>query len=131
MQRSEGSPPFASVRLRLGQNRETRRQITPLTIVACSGQDVNCEGPRRPRTAKTRSTVEIGSDGASTRNVLLERGRWELLKLPRPEPKEHRQVRLLHKLAKISATFDDPHLVSQAGLVPMMAWLSADTLDRC
>jgi hypothetical protein len=30
-------------------------------------------------------------------------------------------VRLLHELAKISATFDDPHLVSRAGLVPVMA----------
>jgi hypothetical protein len=30
-------------------------------------------------------------------------------------------VRLLHELAKIQATFDDPHLVSQAGLVPVMA----------
>jgi hypothetical protein len=30
-------------------------------------------------------------------------------------------VRLLHELAKISATFDDPHLVSQAGLIPVMA----------
>jgi Transposase DDE domain group 1 len=30
-------------------------------------------------------------------------------------------VRVLHELAKISATFDDPHLVSQAGLVPVMA----------
>jgi hypothetical protein len=30
-------------------------------------------------------------------------------------------VRLLHELAKISATFDDPHLVSHAGLVPVMA----------
>jgi Transposase DDE domain group 1 len=30
-------------------------------------------------------------------------------------------VRLWHELAKISATFDDPHLVSQAGLVPVMA----------
>jgi hypothetical protein len=30
-------------------------------------------------------------------------------------------VRLLHGLAKIHATFDDPHLVSQAGLVPVMA----------
>jgi len=30
-------------------------------------------------------------------------------------------VRLLHDLAKIHATFDDPHLVSQAGLVPVMA----------
>jgi Transposase DDE domain group 1 len=30
-------------------------------------------------------------------------------------------VRLLHELSKISATFDDPHLVSHAGLVPVMA----------
>jgi hypothetical protein len=28
---------------------------------------------------------------------------------------------LLHELAKIQATFDDPHLVSHAGLVPVMA----------
>ena len=30
-------------------------------------------------------------------------------------------MRLLHGLAKIDATFDDPHLVSRAGLVPVMA----------
>jgi Transposase DDE domain group 1 len=30
-------------------------------------------------------------------------------------------VQLLHELAKIHATFDDPHLVSQAGLIPVMA----------
>jgi len=30
-------------------------------------------------------------------------------------------VRLLHELVKTCATFDDPHLVSQAGLVPVMA----------
>jgi hypothetical protein len=30
-------------------------------------------------------------------------------------------VRLLHALAKTSAEFDDPHLVSHAGLVPVMA----------
>jgi hypothetical protein len=30
-------------------------------------------------------------------------------------------VRLLHDLAKIDATFDDPNLVSRAGLVPVMA----------
>ena len=28
------------------------------------------------------------------------------------------QVRLLHEFAKIHATFDDPHLVSHARLVP-------------
>ena len=30
-------------------------------------------------------------------------------------------MRLLHELAKIDVTFDDPHLVSRAGLVPVMA----------
>jgi hypothetical protein len=30
-------------------------------------------------------------------------------------------VRLLHELAKIHAWFDDPNLVSRAGLVPVMA----------
>ena len=30
-------------------------------------------------------------------------------------------MRLLHELAKTHARFDDPHLVSQAGLVPVMA----------
>jgi hypothetical protein len=30
-------------------------------------------------------------------------------------------VRLLHSLEKIHATFDDPNLVSRAGLVPVMA----------
>ena len=34
-------------------------------------------------------------------------------------------MRLLHELAKIHATFDDPNLVSQAGLVPVvaLAWI--------
>ena len=30
-------------------------------------------------------------------------------------------MRLLHDLGKIHATFDDPNLVSRAGLVPVMA----------
>ncbi len=30
-------------------------------------------------------------------------------------------MRLLHELAKIHATFDDPNHVSRAGLVPVMA----------
>jgi hypothetical protein len=30
-------------------------------------------------------------------------------------------VRLLHDVAKIHATFDDPNLVSRAGLLPVMA----------
>jgi len=38
-------------------------------------------------------------------------------------------VRLLHELAKIHATFDDPHLVSHAGLVPVMALAQQAGLD--
>src|SRR5437764_5091716 len=38
-----------------------------------------------------------------------------------PRREDTSQVRLLHELAKIHATFDDPHLVSRAGLVPVMA----------
>jgi len=38
-------------------------------------------------------------------------------------------VRLLHDLAKIHATFDDPNLVSQAGLVPVMALARRAGLD--
>ena len=30
-------------------------------------------------------------------------------------------MRLLHDLAKIHASFDDPNLVSRAGLLPVMA----------
>jgi hypothetical protein len=44
-----------------------------------------------------------------------------LLKLPSSSGEDTSQVRLLHELAKIDARFDDPHLVSRAGLVPMMA----------
>ena len=33
-------------------------------------------------------------------------------------------MRLLHDLAKIHASFDDPNLVSRAGLVPVMALAS-------
>jgi len=39
-------------------------------------------------------------------------------------------VRLLHELAKIHATFDDPHLVSQAGLVPVLALAERAGLGR-
>jgi hypothetical protein len=38
-------------------------------------------------------------------------------------------VRLLHGLTKIDARFDDPHLVSQAGLVPVMALAQRAGLD--
>jgi hypothetical protein len=44
-----------------------------------------------------------------------------LLKLPSSSPEGTRQVRLLHTLAKTHASFDDPNLVSHAGLVPVMA----------
>jgi Transposase DDE domain group 1 len=43
-----------------------------------------------------------------------------LLKLPSSSREDTSQVRLLHDLAKIHATFDDPNLVSRAGLVPVM-----------
>ncbi len=38
-----------------------------------------------------------------------------------PSREDTSQVRLLHDLAKIHATFDDPDLVPRAGLVPVMA----------
>jgi hypothetical protein len=38
-------------------------------------------------------------------------------------------VRLLHELAKIDVTFDDPRLVSRAGLVPVMALAQRAGLD--
>ena len=38
-------------------------------------------------------------------------------------------MRLLHELAKIHATFDDPNLVSRAGLVPVMALAQRAGLD--
>ena len=38
-------------------------------------------------------------------------------------------MRLLHELAKIRATFDDPNLVSRAGLVPVMALAQRAGLD--
>ena len=38
-----------------------------------------------------------------------------------PSREDTSQVRLLADLAKIHATFDDPDLVSRAGLVPVMA----------
>src|SRR5690349_6896696 len=38
-----------------------------------------------------------------------------------PSREDTSQVRLLHDLTKIHATFDDPNLVSRAGLVPVMA----------
>ena len=44
-----------------------------------------------------------------------------MLKLPSSSREDTSQVRLLHELAKTHARFDDPHLVSHAGLVPVMA----------
>jgi hypothetical protein len=53
-----------------------------------------------------------------------------LLKLPSSSGEDTSQVRLLHELAKIDVTFDDPHLVSRAGLVPVMALAQRAGLDR-
>jgi hypothetical protein len=53
--------------------------------------------------------------------VPSELGRWELLSFHVPSREDTSQVRLLHDLAKIHASFDDPNLVSRAGLVPVMA----------
>jgi hypothetical protein len=64
-----------------------------------------------------------------TRKVSSELGRWELLKLPSSNREDTSQVRLLHELAKIDATFDDPHLVSRAGLIPVMALAQRAGLD--
>ena len=38
-------------------------------------------------------------------------------------------MRLLHGLAKIYATFDDPNLMSRAGLAPVMALAQRAALD--
>jgi hypothetical protein len=46
-----------------------------------------------------------------------------------PSGEDTSQVRLLHGLAKICATFDDPDLVSRAGLVPVMALAQRAGLD--
>lgn len=59
--------------------------------------------------------------GVLTRKVSSELGRWEFLRFRRRDGEDTSQVRLLHELAKIHARFDDPHLVSQAGLIPVMA----------
>jgi len=72
--------------------------------------------------AKPQSTVGLGIEwGVSTRKVSSELGRWELLTLPPSQGEDTSQVRLLHDLAKTHASFDDPNLVSRAGLVPVMA----------
>jgi Transposase DDE domain group 1 len=44
-----------------------------------------------------------------------------LLSFQVPSGEDTSQVRLLHELAKTHASFDDPNLVSRAGLVPVMA----------
>jgi hypothetical protein len=48
-------------------------------------------------------------------------GEWELRSHQIPGGEDTPQVRLSHDVPKIHARFDDPHLVSQAGLVPVMA----------
>ncbi len=56
--------------------------------------------------------------GESTRKVSSELGRWELLKPPRSEPRGHLASAIV---AWLGEDFDDPNLVSRAGLVPVMA----------
>ena len=46
-----------------------------------------------------------------------------------PSGEDTPRVRLLHGPEKIHATFDDPHLVSRAGLVPVMALAQRAGLD--
>jgi hypothetical protein len=53
-----------------------------------------------------------------------------LLSFHVPSGEDTSQVRLLHGLAKIHATFDDPNLVSRAGLVPVMALAQRAGLGR-
>jgi hypothetical protein len=48
-------------------------------------------------------------------------GRWECLKLPSPSSEGHLSRPIVAYLARTHASFDDPNLVSHAGLVPVMA----------
>jgi hypothetical protein len=52
-----------------------------------------------------------------------------LLKLPSSSGEDTSQMRLLHGLAKIYVTFDDPNLVPRARLVPVMALAQRAGLD--
>jgi hypothetical protein len=59
--------------------------------------------------------------GLPTRKMPSELGRWEFLKLP-PSSWRGRLARTMsHDLLKTHASFDDPNLVSRAGLVPLLA----------
>ena len=56
------------------------------------------------------------------RKVPFDLGRWELLRLPAPRVKEHLSDAIVgHSPARAHASFEDRNLVSQAGLVPVMA----------
>ena len=57
----------------------------------------------------------------STRKVPSELGQWELLTLPLPSWRGHLASAIVAYPAKTHASFDDPNLVSHAGLVPVMA----------
>jgi hypothetical protein len=48
-------------------------------------------------------------------------GEWELRSYPVPGGEDTPQVRLSHDVVKIHAMFDEPNLVSHAGLVPVLA----------
>src|SRR6266851_813146 len=59
--------------------------------------------------------------GVAIGKVSSELGRWELVKLPSPGSRGHLPDAMSHDPPKISACFDDPNLVSRAGLVPVMS----------
>ena len=48
----------------------------------------------------------------------------------RPNPRDISEVKLSHTLAATSVAFDDPNLVSSAGLVPVLALADHRILDR-
>src|SRR5579859_2420331 len=58
-----------------------------------------------------------GNDSYRSQSIAWQAAGWHVASVDRSTC----QVRLLHELAKIQASFDDPNLVSRAGLVPVMA----------
>src|SRR5690242_14630178 len=72
--------------------------------------------------SKPRSTGQLGVFGACQRERCpLNWDDGSVLSFRRRVRKGTCQVRLLHSLARTHASFDDPNLVSHAGLVPVMA----------
>jgi|GEM_PF-696359 len=58
-----------------------------------------------------------GNDSYRSQSIAWQAAGWHVASVDRSTC----QVRLLHELARIHASFDDPNLVSRAGLVPVMA----------